>query len=80
MIAYRKEPPMNDHLAELNNPDELKWSAAHDLVAASDLLPDPEACQVRASGQCLRLGWRVIAEAGRDHRIHHHPPSNRWID
>jgi hypothetical protein len=38
----------NDHLAELNNPDELKWSATHDLVAASDLLPDPGAAQVHA--------------------------------
>jgi hypothetical protein len=62
----------DDQLAELNNPDELKWSAAHDLVAAPDLLPNPEAAQLRTSGRCLPLGWRVIAEAGRDHRIQHH--------
>jgi hypothetical protein len=66
----------DDQLAELNNPDELKWSAAHYLVAASDLLPNPEAAQLRTSGHCLPLGWRVIADARRDHRIQHHLPSH----
>lgn len=33
----------------------------------------------RSNGQCLPRGWRVIADSGRCHRIHHHPPGDPRI-